>query len=340
LDRKFVEMGNACSCARGAPVVSPNPPERSDAPDQETQQLIEGSGDEVQEPKGNKEDGAPCDCVSCCCFCSCFIIFFILEAVVWAIQPGCDADLTSGAEWQWNAVVPAQSMSQMQNSWMNFLSHEVYVYPEGENATSTNVLGYWRDASLLFGWIQKFAYVSKVNNIDTVVFEAWKPWGFYFGQRFNIIQCSQQDHQYMLEEDYWAKPFWNWNMVQVFNIKDSKTGDTIAKSNHEKMNRQFFLFGNNEAFWAATITAPDGTVAASIVQDKPYYGGSSGSSAASSAGNFLGFGKNLNQKWHMWNHRPDIVPNEVASFVQVLYDIDRAQAEKEKETSVSVHTGR
>lgn len=318
----------SCDCARSRPAaVAPD--------DAENQKLMEGyskdgkeANDSAEEKKGEEKEDTRGDCCACICMCCCFLIFGVLQAVVWARVPGCNAkaDELSMTQMQtgWNSIIPPRSMTQMQNGWeAAYKGSQVYVYDESKS--NTTEIGYWVSTSMFFNWMQKYTYVQMVNGTEIATLEAFKPWGLYWGLRFNIFRCEKEDDQYMVEEDATKRSWFSWNKVRVYNIKDS-TGNIVAYSKHEHNIGNVFSWG--QSFWSAVLKAPNGTVAAAIVQDKPTYGGAS-SFLASSASIWT----NIHQKWRMWNQWPGIVPNEIVSLLLAMYDLDRAASDDDSSTT-------
>lgn len=240
----------------------------------------------------------------CCVACGCLLISTMgTEIVAWSRQASCDAEATNGARQalDWGTVIPQHTVTQMKLGLTNIFWHQVDVYDEKVSNKAT--IGYWTDVSLFFGFLEKYAYVRTKDGKEETVMEAWKPWGFYFGERYDVYRCANAAHEYMIEEDYWARPWFNWNAQTIFNIRKSGTQDIVATSKHVIKDAW-----SMNAAWAAEIKTWDDKVVAELRQDK-----------------FSQTGWFQSQKWHAENFKPDLLPNEVVSFLSAVYDIERAK---------------
>ncbi|CAJ1383139.1 unnamed protein product [Effrenium voratum] len=82
------------------------------------------------------------------------------------------------------------------------------------------------------------------------------------------------------------------------------SGKLVAKSQH-KVQDMWSL----KAYWTASLESPAGTAIATLRQETPVI-------------NWFFYGT---QKWLMANQRPDLLPNEVVSFLAAVYDIDKVR---------------
>ena len=239
-----------------------------------------------------------------CCLCCGLFFLFGAEGIAWARQASCNMEQGDQGI-SWNVVIPPKTTTQMQNGFMtSWLWHQVDVY--NENATSTPMIGYWSNLDLFFGLLQKYAYVQ--SDVPTAL-EAWQPWGFYFGQRYHVWTCSSLFREYYIEEDYWARPWFSLNAQKIFNIREMPSGVLVARSQHQVAD--VFSLG---AHWVATVETLAGDAIATLRQEPPWTWW------------FLF----TYQKWHVENHRPDLLPNEVVSFLAAVYDIDKARERSKK----------
>ncbi|CAK8996144.1 unnamed protein product [Durusdinium trenchii] len=237
--------------------------------------------------------------LACCC---CISLFLVLgtEVVAWTRQASCDWDLAGDEDW--NGVIPAKTMTQMQLGIMtSWLWHQVDVY--NENATGAPMIGYWSNVDLFFGILEKYAYVRD----GQTALEGWQPWGFYLGSRYHVWLCSSLEKEYYIEEDWWARPWFSFNTQKIFNIREMPSGQLVATSQHRVADLLSF-----NAHWVATVETPDGVPIATLRQDSPW-----------SRWIFISY-----QKWWVDNHRPDLLPSEVVSFLAAVYDIERAREKK------------
>ncbi|CAE8626969.1 unnamed protein product [Polarella glacialis] len=228
------------------------------------------------------------------------IVPIVVEVVAWTKQGSCDAKEGQVAA-PWGTVVPAATMTQMQSSWTNMAWYQVDVYDQAVSNTTT--LGYWSDVDLLFGMISKYVYVDSITG--RTVLEAWKPGVFFMGKRFHLARCAGAGAEYFIEEDWWTRQWFNWDASIKFNIKNS-AGEIIATSQRKRSN-VWSIFSRND--WQGTIESPNGDLIAALKQE-PFTSGDL----------FFTW-----QKWHTKNLRPDLLPNEVVSFLSAVYDIAQKQ---------------
>ncbi|CAE8619838.1 unnamed protein product [Polarella glacialis] len=199
-------------------------------------------------------------------------------------------------------------MTQMQSVFTTIFWNQVDVYDEA--VCNTTVIGYWTDVDLLFRLFSQYVYFD--SSRGGAVLEAWQPWGFYMGKRFHLWRCAGAGVEYFIEEDWWARPRFNWDASTKFNIKKS-TGEIVATSQHKISN--VWSFG--QAAWEGTIESPSGDLIAVMKQDPPWSSG------------FMSLW--IWRKWYTKNLMPDLLPNEVVSFLAAVYDIDNKR-EMQKNT--------
>jgi len=233
------------------------------------------------------------------CICCAFIILALIvtNIILINLQSTCGE-----AGMGWNEAVPASLTSQMQYKFASFFWHQVNVFDSADDKQ----LGHWQDLNLLFDIQKRFAFVRKNEDGDEAVqVEARSPFGLYFGTRYNVWRCAgTQEHEYSIEEDYWSRPWFNWNAERKYTIKDLGADKVIATSEHHKDDVLSF----RGAHWEATVSSPDGEKIATISQQ-----------SQAAAGWFQ------YAKWTSVNLHSEIVPNEVVSFLAAVYDIENAQ---------------
>lgn len=237
------------------------------------------------------------------CFCCLLFLYFGAEIGAWAHQASCNLEL-GDLDVTWNTVIPSQTMTQMQLGIGIFTLFWIQVDVYNENSTNAPMIGYWSNLDLLFGMVEKYAYVQSSG---PTVLEAWQPWGFYFGQRYHVWTCSSLRREYYIEEDWWAQPWFSLTSQRVFNIRETPSGRLVAKSQHRVQDAWSW-----NAHWTATVESLSGEAIATLRQEaiNPLW--------------FFG----TSQKWWVNNERPDLLPNEVVSFMAAVYDIDRAKHRK------------
>lgn len=248
-------------------------------------------------------------CCQACCLPSvlCCVTYVFLglvigaEIVAWNRVSDCGAQHASGVE-PWGEVIPNSTVSQKQLAWTNFLWNQVNVF----DATTSNAtaIGYWTDADILFGLASKYAYTQKLHGDggEHVLIQAERPWGFYFGKRYKLWSCTGAKPEYMIEEDFWNEPWFQFfNRQQIFKIIRADTGDVVGISNHTLNN----VWSWRGSHWSADVFTANGTHVATLSQE-----------TSSQAGWFV------HPHWFNNNLRPDLFPNEVVSFLAAVYDID------------------
>eukprot|EP00747_Dinoflagellata_sp_TGD_P060094 gnl/TRDRNA2_/TRDRNA2_151870_c2_seq1.p1 gnl/TRDRNA2_/TRDRNA2_151870_c2~~gnl/TRDRNA2_/TRDRNA2_151870_c2_seq1.p1 ORF type:complete len:277 (+),score=29.25 gnl/TRDRNA2_/TRDRNA2_151870_c2_seq1:42-872(+) len=237
-----------------------------------------------------------------CCFIGFGIAAFLILGGVEIISKGC-----SGEPRPWNSMIPAKTMMQMEffQTW----HRAVDVYGERDHDDDDDTSGYWED--YIFISRNKYAFVQD----GSTILVAWRPWGTIFGilaDGYNIERCGDDAHGYLIQEDYWARPWINVNSQKTFNIKESNTGRIVAKSQHSVAN---WAAPSLFQHWTSSIKKPTGEVIASIQQDSRY----------------TDWFQLTRQKWYTENKRPDLLPNEIVSFLAAFYDIKEVRKEEEEE---------
>ncbi|CAJ1383138.1 unnamed protein product [Effrenium voratum] len=238
--------------------------------------------------------------VCCGVFCCLWILFITVgsEVVAWNRQASCSGKEGDGRI-QWNAVLPPETATAMRLGIPSLLWHQVDVF-NGSTADGQK-LGYWSNVDLFLGNVQKYAYVV---DGEGALLEGWRPWGVYLGSRYHLWLCSSLVREYAIEEDWWGRPWWSFGTDKIFNIIERPSGKLVAKSQH-KVQDMWSL----KAYWTASLESPAGTAIATLRQETPVI-------------NWFFYGT---QKWLMANQRPDLLPNEVVSFLAAVYDIDKVR---------------
>jgi hypothetical protein len=245
----------------------------------------------------------------CCCLCCCVVLGGIIATNVALLSKHATCSENSGETGMgWNQILPSNATSQMEYKLFSWFWHQVDVYPgERRNASEEEKkIGFWMDLNLILDLQSRYAYVNEAT--EEVQLEARTPWGFYLGHRYDIWLCQNQEQQYQIEEDYWSRPWFDWSKTRKYNIK--KAGVIVATSEHHK--EDVWSFRGDH--WEASVTSTSGQRVAAISQE-----------SQSDAGWFQ------YQRWRSENFLPDIIPNEVVSFLAAVYDINRAKKQEQKQ---------
>eukprot|EP00449_Zooxanthella_nutricula_P002006 CAMPEP_0198509738 /NCGR_PEP_ID=MMETSP1462-20131121/13748_1 /TAXON_ID=1333877 /ORGANISM="Brandtodinium nutriculum, Strain RCC3387" /LENGTH=251 /DNA_ID=CAMNT_0044239049 /DNA_START=140 /DNA_END=892 /DNA_ORIENTATION=- len=229
--------------------------------------------------------------------------------VAWSRQESCSS--LDGMEIaDWNTMMPANTTMQYLPKFFSFFYHQVDVLDT--HGSHVGPVGYWTDLNLFFGFVNSFVYTDS-RGTDRVVMEARAPWGLYLGLRYDLWRCAG-DHEdsYQVTEDYWAKPwFFNWNSEKVFNIVDKRSWDTVAKVHSRTENKNPFFPGSIAKFMHQKhiiVTDLKDDKIAEVIQESQLHAGF------------------RNRRFFSVNARPDIVPNEVVSFLGAVWEINEAKA--------------
>lgn len=231
----------------------------------------------------------------------CILVLFAVvfaEAISWRRIGTCEGTATDEGQ-RWNFIIPPNTVLQKQLAWTSLFWTQVDVF---DSDFSKSPVGFWTDADLFFGLLSRYAYTTTFNGSASLQLEASRPFGIFFGKRYELFRCGGGNVSYIIEEDYWNEPwfqFFSWKTI--FKVTQRNTGQLVAISTHTRDN-MLDIFG---AKWTAEIVSPNGTHIASIFQDS-----------------FADTDWFQYPPWHTKGLRQDLLPNEVVSFLAAVYDID------------------
>lgn len=237
---------------------------------------------------------------SCCCLCWCSLFFApLLWALVLSYQWGASCQAQKGVgQAVWNNLIPTETMSQKKSGFSTVLWEQVDVFnPQLSNSTP---IGWWTDEIGMFGNYNFFEAAT-----GQVLLNGKAPWGVYLGKRYDLYACNGFGKDYTIQEDWWARNWWFMFWVtpqRKFQITDTSTGSMIAISQNSR-ERQWSA---NARYSAEFIEPSTNQVIAYIFQEN------------------LGQWTLSDPRWHSKNLRPDVLPNEILSFLSAVYDIDLA----------------
>eukprot|EP00928_Gymnodinium_smaydae_P020819 TRINITY_DN18050_c0_g1_i1.p1 TRINITY_DN18050_c0_g1~~TRINITY_DN18050_c0_g1_i1.p1 ORF type:complete len:286 (-),score=41.62 TRINITY_DN18050_c0_g1_i1:246-1103(-) len=233
------------------------------------------------------------------------VLYLGTELVAWLRFASCASEQGTNLL-HWNQMIPTQTTKTTKvPRAFTFFYDEMDVFDS--SVSNTSKIGYWTDMHLFHGWIRRYAYVRSQPTGDQVVMEAMEPFGLYFGKRFELWQCDGTGPEYFLKEDIFNEPWFQWNSaVQIYNIYNGK-GVHLAISQHVLSN--MLSWGNT--YWNTTIVTPQGEIVSHLVQETWNQAG-----------------------WNVWqppsyfskNLRPDILPNEVVSFMASIFELRAASS--------------
>lgn len=251
-----------------------------------------------------------------CCGCLGCILLVALCAfpsyLAWKRHSTCSALQGQSTE-GWNTMLPPNTTMQMLPGFFSFFYHEVDVRPATASSHDTAKLGFWSDMNVLFA-LQRYSYTDTRGAAESVTLEARQPWGLYLGMRYDIWRCAgDQTDGFSIVEDWWARPWFNWQSAATFDIVDHKTGTTIARSNSHKDNGIQGI-GLTKYIRSKEIDVLDmqGNRIAHTYQQSQIEAGFS------------------YRRYFVTNLHPQIVPNEVVSFLGAVWEIQGAQKSEAK----------
>jgi len=256
---------------------------------------------------------------------SCCMWFFIVviaamlvsEVLAWLRQPSC-----GHSHFEWNQVIPANTVNQIERGnlgsmlqeydilglWTKLWHFDVY-----ENATALSAehverqskvfRGSWSNGHLLFGFLEKMAYIDETFGPNKLVaLEGRKMWGT-LGSSFQLWLCSESaEHSYDISVD--SDP---WDFAVVYNIHRMPGSVLVAQTRFKLMDVGFW---SDESHWEATVTST---------------GPNDNDTDTEVIGTVRQNISSFNSKWFVVNKRPDLLPNEVLSFMTLVYDIDETR---------------
>eukprot|EP00438_Fugacium_kawagutii_P031954 Skav201895 [mRNA] locus=scaffold550:863955:868216:+ [translate_table: standard] len=252
-----------------------------------------------------------------CCVWFLIIVFcamIISEVLAWLRQPVCGQ-----ANFHWNQVIPSNTVNQIERGnlgsmlqeydvlglWTKLWHFDVY-----ENATAlassgadrqTKVFrGAWSNGHLLFGFLEKMAYVDETGPKKLVAMEGRKLWGT-IGSSFELWLCSEGQLSYEISVD--SPP---WDLTVVYNIHQMPSRVLVAQTRFQLKDASFW---SDDSHWEAVVVAANG--------------------GNDTEGQVIGKVKqnisSFDSKWFVMNERPDLLPNEVLSFMTLVYDVDETR---------------
>lgn len=193
---------------------------------------------------------------------------------------------------------------QFRQQWFSLSSHvEVY------NTTQQGArVGLWSDFNVFCA--TRYAFIGSRSSEDVMI-EARPPWGLYFGLRYDMWRCGGlPEETFHIEQDVWATPFYKfWDPTKIFNIAQGTRH--IAKSYSHTNNRLFTsLFSDKEII----VTGTQGETLATINQESQLQAGFS------------------NRRYFTKNLRPDIIPNEVVSFLAGVWELNGVKEKSQRDS--------
>ena len=225
----------------------------------------------------------------------CALVYFLLfdQVLLWAQDNRCKPEQL-GPDGSWNRRIPANTTTQMRSSW------RVDIYDE---TTSTEEIGSWSASAGM--WTRWYTYVPAGG---PTAFEAIPHRGSYLGDRYDLRACSNLQEYYSIEEDFRASSWLSRNSSKVYNILQMPEAAFVAKCHYSETPVSFF-----RAYWEASVESRKGEAVSTLRQD-------------SRTTHWFSY-----RKWRVDNARPDLLPNEVVSFLAAMYDMN-LQREAEKQT--------
>jgi len=169
--------------------------------------------------------------------------------------------------------------------------------------------GYWSDIRVMF---TRYSYFDTRAG-EQVRIEAKPPWGLYWGLRYNLWRCGDTDDDTLhIEEDVWARPWFNWENEKVFKI--ARGTNPIGKSFTRTKNHLLgSLFSSKEIM----VSDMQDEEVATIKQESQMQAGFS------------------NRRYFVHNDRPDVIPNEVVSFLAGVWELNGIGEKSEKSSHTS-----
>lgn len=174
-------------------------------------------------------------------------------------------------------------------------------------------LGFWSDINVLFA-LRRFAYSDTRNGGEDIVLEARAPWGLYMGMRYDIWRCAgDQSDGYSIVEDWSARPWFNWQKEATFDIISQRTGQKVARS-HSRKNNNFPMYSKFIRNKEIDVLDLNGNRIAHTYQQSQFDAGFT------------------YRRYFVTNQKPEIVPNEVVSFLGAVWEIQGAKDSESKQS--------
>lgn len=263
-----------------------------------------------------RRSGYDIDAPTCCCAFLCLLVLSMLllipigEGFAWYRISQCSSEAHSA---NWDMIPPASASEMKTWSFTNLFWKEVDIFDVSKSNSSR--IGYWADADVLFGLFSNFAYSTVSPSGEHPVIRAYKPFGLYLGKRYELWRCSKQSPEYLIHEDFWSRSFNPFYPQVLFEIIHADSGQTVAISNHTVQE----MWSLGDAHWHVEIKTPKGQNIATLDQESFMVKSSWFTSP----------------RWISVNKRPDLVPNEVISFLSAVFDIEQAKQKKSSHSSSS-----
>jgi hypothetical protein len=263
-------------------------------------------GNSEGDAESNAEETELCsgrNLAACGCCCLCTILIIGLMALRWHMWPKCSGTETALS---WNSMIPANTTMQFRHEFFA-LSSEVEVYNTTQLG-ATMEMGYWSDIRVMF---TRYSYFDTRAG-EQVRIEAKPPFGWYWGLRYKLWRCGDTDGDtFHIEEDVWARPWFNLENEKVFKI--ARGTNPIGKSFTSTKNHLLgSLFSSKEIM----VTDMQDEEVATIKQESQMQAGFS------------------NRRYFVHNVRPDVIPNEVVSFLAGVWELNGI-GEKSKSSHTS-----
>lgn len=251
-----------------------------------------------------------------CCVWFCIIVataMIISEVLAWLRQPVCGS-----ANFSWNEVIPPNTVNQIERGnlgsmlqeydvlglWTKLWHFDVYENATALSSSGTDqqikiFRGSWSNGHLLFGFLEKMAYVDTTGPKKLVALEGRKMWGT-IGSSFELWLCSQSSQpSYEVSVD--SEP---WELTVVYNIHRMPSRELIAQTRFQLKDVSFW---SDESHWEATVVAAGGNDTGEVI------------------GTVKQNISSFDSKWFVVNKRPDLLPNEIMSFMTLVYDVDETR---------------
>lgn len=198
---------------------------------------------------------------------------------------------------------------QFRNEWFSLSSHvDVFSY----NSTGAP-MGQWEDLNIFF--TKRYSFIDFRGGEETML-QANTPWGIYMGMRYDLWRCGgPEEDTFHFVEDIWARPFFNWNAEKVLDI--ARGTQHVGRSTSRKNDR---LFGSLYSSKEIIVTDTQDQTIATIRQESQLEAGFQ------------------NRRYFTENHRPDIIPNEVVSFLAGVWELNGVSEKSESHSTSTYHS--
>mmetsp|Transcript_120578 Transcript_120578/g.257514 ORF Transcript_120578/g.257514 Transcript_120578/m.257514 type:complete len:286 (-) Transcript_120578:439-1296(-) len=270
------------------------------------QNVEDGELDDDEDAGSSQEDeSGGCSFAYCACVCCVLIIAAICWTIRWNTSPGCGAVQSTIA---WNTMMPPHTAMQFQHQWP-WMPSKVAVYNTSEVHEGMSAeIGYWSDINVFVN--RRIVYIDTLR--DEAVLEARKPWGLYMGKRYGLWRCGDlPEDTFHIEQDIFGTSWiFNWDQAKAFNI--AKGTRLIAKSYSRTNNHLLTSFFSEKEI---EVTDLNGQTIANIQQESQLQAGFS------------------MRRFFINNLRPDIIPNEVASFLGSVWELNGVKEKTQSDTS-------